>query len=444
MTLALSGHAVSPGIAIGQAHLIHRNEIDIGEHRIAPEQVDAEIARLRESLDAAREHLSGLAASLHERGGETAEDVVRTHIQMLEDSSLTGGAEDHVRQQLCNAEWALQLQLEGLLSEFRKVEDDYLRGRAEDVSQVVRLVQRMLASGARAEDPAIPDRLVETLVVASELAPGELAALHQRGVAGVITEHGSPHSHSAIVARSLGIPAVMGVHRAQALLREGESLVLDGHYGVGFASPDERLVRHYLAKQAGSQRYQDTLLAVRDQPARTADGVALTLLANAERDVDLKEAVANGATGVGLFRTENLYLQGRAPMEEQQLAAFRMALAILGERPLTIRTLDLGADRSDGRLNFTQLRHVTNPALGLRAVRLCLREQDLFRTQLRAILRASAAGPVRCLIPMLTSVHEVRMVRALIDEARHELDQRYLSYDRDMSLGGMIEVPAAA
>jgi phosphotransferase system enzyme I (PtsI) len=307
------------------------------------------------------------------------------------------------------------------------------------------MVQELLASeqSEQALSP-LPDRLGETLVIATELTPGELAALHERGVAGVITEHGSPHSHTAILARSLGIPTVMGVRRGQTLIREGEQLVLDGHYGVVFAAPEESILKHYLQKQAESDRFLQSLEAVRDLPSRSRDHQQVRLMANAERSEDLELAMRSGARGVGLFRTEFIFLKGSPPDEESQYQQYRGALETIDNGRLTLRTLDLGADKSAEMLDFEGLRGKANPALGLRAVRLCLRELDLFKTQLRAILRTSAHGKVSCLIPMLTSAHEVEAVRSLLNEAREELTREGIAFDPEMPLGGMIEVPAAA
>jgi phosphotransferase system enzyme I (PtsI) len=356
-----------------------------------------------------------------------------------------GAAVGHIEHKLCNAEWALQLHLEELLAEFRNIDDAYIRSRAEDAVQVVQMVQEYLAEGqGEAALEGVPDRLGHTLVIANDLAPGELATLHERGVAGVITEHGSPHSHTAILARSLGIPTVMGVRRAQSLVHEGESLILDGHYGVVFADPEESILEHYVSKQAQSHRFRKSLEDVRQRPATSLDSVPVLLLANAERSEDMRQALLDGAEGVGLYRSEFLFLQGSAPGENEQYEHYRAALDALQGATLTIRTLDLGADKTADHLNFETLRSHPNTALGLRAVRLCLRETDLFKTQLRAILRASAHGPVRCLIPMLTSVSEVHAVRALLDETRYELKQAGMAFDEQMPLGGMIEVPAAA
>jgi len=445
MTLALIGHAVSRGIAIGQAHLVERNELEIGEYRIQPNAVDAEVRRFYTALTAARRQLEQLAARISDSAGTTAGEIVQTHILMLEDTTLRVAAEQRIRNELCNAEWALQSQLEKILTDFRHVDDDYIRSRVEDVAQVVRLVQSKLGRKT-SETPFddIPDRLADTLVVAFELTPGELEALHQRGVAGVVTEHGSPYSHAAIIASSLGVPAVFGLRLAQRLIKEGECLVLDGRLGVVYASPDAAFLKHYRDIERITSRFRKALQEVRNRPCKSLDGLPISLQANAERSEEIILACEQGAEGVGLYRTEFLYLRGTAPDEESQLAEYCRAINVLAGKPLTIRTLDLGADKTSDALDFSLLRGSINPALGLRAVRLCLRDTDLFKTQLRAILRASAYGPVRCLIPMLTSVSEIILVKTMLEESRQELAARGQSWDSAMLLGGMIEVPAAA
>ncbi len=445
MTLALTGHAVSRGIAIGQTHLAERNELEIGEYRIQPSDVAKEIIRLRRALKASREQLEQLSSRVSQRSGSTASELIQIHILMLGDSSISEKPEELIRKDLFNAEWALQSQLEKILAEFRQMDDEYIRSRGDDVIQVVRLVQGKLGeenSGQVFNN--IPDRLANTLVIAFELTPGELAALHERGVAGVVTEHGSPYSHTAILASSLGIPAVFGVRLAQNLLKEGETLILDGRLGVVYADPDEAFLDHYHQVQRITSGFRKSLENVRKLPSHSIDGEVIILQANAEREDEFKLANELGAQGVGLYRTEFLYLRGEAPDEETQLAEYSKAIKTLQGNPLTIRTMDLGADKTSDALDFNLLRSAANPALGLRAIRLCLRDTDLFKTQLRAILRSSALGPVRCLIPMLTSVNEVLMVKSMLQEARKELTREDEAFDEEMQLGGMIEVPAAA
>ncbi|MBT8060075.1 MAG: phosphoenolpyruvate--protein phosphotransferase [Gammaproteobacteria bacterium] len=445
MTLALTGYGAARGIAIGRCHLAERNELDIGEYRIPADAVEREIERFRNAIDGARRQLEDLADRVKLGEAMPAAEIIETHVLMLGDSKIRESTEEHIRRERCNAEWALQTQLEQVMTEFRNLDDDYIRTRGEDITQVVRLVQDRL-NEETAQQPLenIPDRLTDSLVVASELTPGELAILHERGVAGIVTEHGGPNSHTAILASSLGIPAVLAVRRAQSLLQEGEQLVLDGGLGVVYADPDDAIGRHYQQVQRDTRRFRQSLEAVRELPATSLDGSPISLQANAERGEELGQALEHGAAGIGLYRTEFLYLAGAPPDEDSQLAEYRKAIRTVRGIPITIRTLDLGADKSTDSLDFSQLRRSANPALGLRAIRLCLRDTELFKTQLRAVLRASAHGPVRCLIPMLTSLHEIRMVHTLLDEAREELDQRGQAYDRTMPVGGMIEVPAAA
>ncbi len=445
MSQVLKGHAVAPGVAIGRAHLAERNELDIGEYRIGVDDVDNEVTRYRNAVYAAREQLLELSDRIDSAAAGPAWEIIQSHVLMLGDSMIRKATEELIRQELCNAEWALQSQLEQILSEFRSMDDEYIRTRAEDVIQVVRLIQDKLSHQAASKPfENIPDRLADTLVVAEELTPGELAVLHERGVAGIVTEHGGPHSHTAILAASLGIPAVLGVHGARGLLEEGSTLVLDGGLGEIYVEPNQEILDRYQALRLEAERIRKSLIAMRDQPAVSLDGVEIILQANAERGPELRQSLEVGAQGIGLYRTEFLYLRGTPPDEETQLARYRSAIEMLGSSPLTIRTLDLGADKSGESLDFSQLRQSANPALGLRAIRLCLRDRALFKTQLRAILRASASGTVRCLIPMITSVEEIARVHELIDEVKRELEDQNQPFDPHMAVGGMIEVPAAA
>jgi phosphotransferase system enzyme I (PtsI) len=445
MSLTLKGHAVSPGIAIGRIHLAERNELEIGEYRIGRNDVENEIQRYRNAVDAAREQLTELADRIDPKVAVPAVEIIQSHVLMLGDSKIRKSTEEHIRRELCNAEWALQVQLEQILSEFRSMDDEYIRTRGEDVTQVVRLIQGKLSEEAACKPfENIPDRLADTLVIAEELTPGELAILHERGVAGIVTEHGGPHSHTAILASSLGIPAVLGVHGARSQLKEDSILVLDGGKGVVHADPDTDTLERYRVVQQETERIRQSLESMRGRSATSLDGEHISLQANAELSRELQQSIEAGVKGIGLYRTEFLFLRGKSPDEETQLREYRSAIEVLNGIPLTIRTLDLGADKFTGSLDFSELRRSANPALGMRAIRLCLRNTELFKTQLRAILRASVAGPVRCLIPMITNVWEIQRVHELLAEAKKELDQRNQRYDPHLQLGGMIEVPAAA
>jgi len=445
MSFTLKGQAVAPGVAIGRVHLAESNELEIGEYRISKKDVGNEIHRYHNALDAARDQLLELADRIDPSIAAPAIEMIQTHVLMLRDSKIRKSTEDHIRRELCNAEWALQSQLESLLVEFRSIEDEYIRARGEDVTQVVRLIQSKLSDEAsNIPFENIPDRLADTLVVAAELTPGELAILHQRGVAGIVTEHGGPHSHTAILASSLGIPAVLGVHGARSLLKEDSVLILDGGLGTIFVDPDQATLDHFKAARKEAERFRRSLVSLLKRRAVSIDGIKISLQANAERSEELQQSIDCGADGIGLYRTEFLYMRGTPPNEDEQYTEYRSALELMSGSFLTIRTLDLGADKSNDSLDFSQLRRSANPALGLRAIRLCLRDTSLFKTQLRAILRASAHGRIRCLIPMITTIQEIRSVRALLEESKAELDTAGRPYDKDMPLGGMIEVPAAA
>jgi len=445
VSITLKGHAVAPGIAIGRIHLAERNELDIGEYRIGAGDVENEIKRYRAAVSAARKQLLELIERVDSEAGVPTVEIIQSHVLMLGDSKIGKSTEEHIRSELCNAEWALQSRLEQVLSEFRSMDDDYIRTRGEDVTQVVRLIQGKLSDEAATQPfENFPDRLADTLVIAMELTPAELAILHERGVAGIVTEHGGPHSHTAILASSLGIPAVLGVQGARSLLKEDSTLIVDGGRGLVFSDPDAATLERYRNIQLEALRFQKGLKSLRHRTAESLDHITVSLQANAERSGELDQALEVGAETIGLYRTEFLYLQGVLPDEETQLARYRSALKILKGKTLTIRTLDLGADKTNDSLDFSDPRRSANPALGLRAVRLCLRDTTLFKTQMRAILRASHDGAVRCLIPMVTSVLEIRRVRALLEEAKNELDARKQPYDPDMPLGAMIEVPAAA
>jgi phosphotransferase system enzyme I (PtsI) len=410
LTLALTGHGAADGIAIGRVHLAERSEAVIGEYRIPESDVENEIERLHKAVSLAKEQLQSLGEKLGREASATASEIISTHVVMLTDRSFNDAIESRIRTELCNAEWALQAQLETILSEFRHIEDPYIRSRGEDVAHVVSLIQQKL----------------------------------QRGVAGIVTEHGSAYSHTAIMAGSLDIPAILGVRLARELLNEGENVVLDGRLGLIYADPNKALLDHYRDAMVRSAKRRKSLRAVRHIPSVTLDGIDVSLQANAERIDEIEAAIMDGAESIGLYRTEFLFLGSEVPDEEEQFSAYSEALRVLDGRTLTIRTLDLGGDKYLQSSPAIDAPEGSNPALGLRAVRMCLRDTEMFKTQLRAILRTSALGPVRCLIPMLTSVQEVRMVRSLLDEAAQELSDRGLKFDRKMPLGGMIEVPAAA
>lgn len=442
MIFTLSGAGVADGIALGRVHLLTRHELDLPEYRIAEDRVDAEIQRLRQAARRADEELGRIEDALGRHDHASGPELVQAHRLMVRDDMLIGEAARGIETERINAEWALDRQAAELRRGFERIDDDYLALRVEDLDQVVQLLQRQLAAGdGGLVQEQVPHQLDETIIVARAMGPAELGVLHQRNVAGIVTEHGSVWSHAAIVARGLGIPMVVAVHNAARLLREEEPAIVDSHYGVVLATRDERLRAHYREKLAAHHRNLKLIGRALAEPDFTRDGQRFRLYLNADRREDFARCAELGATGVGLMRTEFVLGQAALSDEQAQFEIYRDAIGRLGGRPLTIRTLDAGGDKLPDELD--RLRG-PNPALGLRGIRMSLAIREHFRTQVRAILRASADGPVRILLPMLVSLDEVRQARELIAGCRDELRDQGVRVDPELRVGGMIETPAAA
>ena len=442
MSFVLSGLGVTTGIAIGRVHRLTPGELFIPEYHLKENAVEPEVERLRRAFSRAEGFLKSLLQRLDEGGGETARELLEAHRLILRDPMLIEVAETMVREQRINAEWALVRQTEILQAEFKRMTDDYLSLRREDLEQAVSLVQRELADQPAALiGSQVPHELANTVLVADELGPAEMTVLSQRKVAGLITEHGGPWSHSAILARSLEIPMLVGVPHALELLGEDETVILDGHYGAVLANPDEGLLGHYRDKREAWQRRQLDLRRYLGRPSRTLDEQPFTLLGNAELAPEFERCRDVGVEGIGLMRTEYLYLGESLPDEDSQYRAYRAGVERMQGRPITIRTLDVGGDKLPAELAFTR---GPNPALGLRGIRLSLAMGELFRQQLRAILRASVHGPVEILLPMLTSREEIRLAKAAVVRCREELRGEGVHVDPELPIGGMIETPAAA
>ncbi len=442
MILSLSGTGVSDGIAVGHAHLLSSGELDLPEYHLEAGEASTEIERLNDAASRCEEELSRMESDFGLERQGTAMELMQAHRMMLRDDLLVGAASRRIRDDRINAEWAVDQQAAELRRQFARIDDEYLALRVEDLDQVVRLLQRQLAERpASVLDERVPHQLDDTVVLADSLSPAELAALHHRRVAGLVTEHGSIWSHAAIIARSLDIPMVMAVHRSMMLLREGEPVILDSHYGIVLATRDERLHGHYVDKMASVRRNRRALDRYLAEPDRTRDGERFRIFGNAELVPELQRCRESGAAGVGLMRSEFIFARPELPDEDTQYEVYRGAVETLAGKPLTIRTLDAGGDKLP-----EEFRRVSgpNPALGLRGIRMSLAMREHFCTQLRAILRASAHGPVRILLPMLSRISEVREARELIVDCREALRRRGLSVDPDIEVGGMIETPAAA
>ncbi|MGR8919173.1 MAG: phosphoenolpyruvate--protein phosphotransferase [Gammaproteobacteria bacterium] len=443
MTFSLHGVAVSRGIAIGRVHVVERDRLEIPEFHIDGDEVEAEIERLHEAVVQAKHHLREIREHIPDSAPAEIAGFIDTHLLMLDDAAFSDEPARLIRETRCNAEWAIKQQRDALVAVFDEMDDAYLRTRRDDVDNVVDRIVRNLLRHQRLRHE-VPDRhLKGMIIVASDLSPADLVLLGHHGVAGFVTEYGGPTSHTSILARSLGIPGVVGLHHARRYISDEELIVVDGEDGVVVGAADEQVLAEYRERQDKRRKYLEGLRRLRSAPAVTRDGRPITLHANVELAEDFHAVREVGASGVGLYRTEFIFM-GRAdyPGEDEHFDTYRQMIDALDGAPLTIRTADLGADKPLGGTGDGAL--AANPALGLRGVRLCLREPSLFWPQLRAILRASAFGPVRMMMPMLSNLAEVHQARDVIHTIRRDLDRQGIAYDRDMPVGGMIEVPAAA
>jgi len=520
MSLMFSGIGVSRGIAIGEAYLLRRNQIDVSERSLAKKAVPAEVRRLKRALKNARDQLLTARDHIPKDAPTDVSAFIETHILMLDDDVLSTRPVEIIRTEHINAEAALQKQREELARVFGSMEDSYLATRIDDVNHVIDTVLRALdpvlaagnsstkASGKPASKttpktatkaatkaalkavtkastkdsdmsaekgdvPSIASGTAATgtasgeatgsstklgneqwkgrIIVADDLTPADTIAMKHHGVAGFVTETGGQLSHSAILARSLGIPAIVGVASARRYLRSGEILTLDGSSGLVLAEPTEEILEQFRKQRKALRKQQRELGALIDTESVTRDGVAVILSANIEIDDDIKALRRVNAAGVGLYRTEFLYMnRDDVPDEQEHFRVYTKVIRALKGELLTIRTADLGADKGHAASGDTGSDMGTssgvahNPAMGLRGIRLCLTDTSLFVPQLRAILRASARGPVRILLPMLTNMAEVRQSLALIEQVKKSLQEEGIEFDEKIPIGAMIEVPAAA
>ena len=443
MTIALHGKGISRGIALGTAHIIQRDSLEVLEYPIAEGDLPAELERLSAAVEEAKQSLRAMRERIPAHTPADIASFIDTHLLMLDDPSLTEEPKRLMRQRGCNAEWALKLQRDSIVQVFDGMDDAYLRARRDDVDHVINRVLRILLNQAPARHEAADSNLEGLILIADDLSPADALLMQQHGIVGFITEYGGPTSHTAIIARSLGLPGVVGVPHARRYLREGEPLIVDGDEGLVLGEADQRIIEHYLARRDERQKRISRLARLKRALTVTADGVPVELLANVDLESDFELAKSSGARGVGLYRTEFLYMNRiDAPSEDEHFAVYKRLTEAFRQQPVTIRTMDIGADKHVSASVSSRLNAV-NPALGMRAVRLGLKEPDLLVPQMRAIIRASALGQVRLMIPMLSHVDEVAQVMLLIREIQRDFDRQNIPYDPAMPIGGMLEVPAA-
>ncbi|SDM74851.1 phosphoenolpyruvate--protein phosphotransferase [Oryzisolibacter propanilivorax] len=448
MTFSIHGLAVARGIAIGRAVLAAASRMEVVHYFIESEQVEAELARARRARDAVTQELQRLQAQMPPDVPQELAALLDVHILLLQDETLIGGVRQWITERLYNAEWALTTQLELFSRQFDEMEDDYLRERKADLEQVV---ERLLRHMRGAPDAVVcPPRLAAgagqqttpLVLVAHDLSPADMLQFKQSVFTGFVTGVGGKTSHTAIVARSMDIPAVVGARGVSQLVRQDDWVIIDGDAGVVIVDPSPMVLDEYRFRQREIDLERERLQRLQHTHSVTLDGQPVELLANIEQPQDAAAALKAGVVGVGLFRTEFLFMDrgGRLPGEEAQYQAYREAVEGMRGLPVTIRTVDVGADKP---LDKSHRDSSLNPALGLRAIRWSLADPAMFRTQLRAILRAAAHGQVRLLFPMLAHLSEIRQTLAQVQLARAELDARGLAYG-PVQLGAMIEVPAAA
>lgn len=444
MALMLNGAGVSRGIAIGPCLVIRRGELEVLEYAIPRALIDDEVARFESAIKKAQQQLNQVRQQIPADTRPEISTFIDTHLLMIEDEVLCHAPINLIRRQQCNAEWALKLQRDALVTVFDVMDDPYLKTRRDDVDYVVKRIQRILLSHNEQADDAVYQRVKGCVVVADELSPADMLLMYQRGVAGFITEDGAPNSHTAILARSLGVPAVVAVRNACRYVLQHEQLVVDSRYGAAIASPDERALDFYRRCIQHDKSRAVALKMIKGLPAITQDGCGVHLMMNLELVEEIEFSKEMDADGVGLFRTEMLFMNRTVlPDEEEQYQVYAKLMRAFKGRPVTIRTLDIGADK---QINVNPLNdyYGSNPALGLRAIRLSLKEPQLFLPQLRAILRASVLGELRMMIPMLSSMSEVQQLHRLIKMSKAVLKEKGQPFDATMKVGAMIEVPAAA
>ena len=444
MSIVLHGVAAGKGIAIGHAHLITRGTTEVPQYDIDPDKLDAEAARFDNAIKATRKELEQLRGAIPENAPTELGAFISLHLMLLTDVTLSREPIDILREQKINAEWALKQQSDKLAAQFDSIDDDYLRERKQDMLQVVRRIHNNLV-GQSNEINLAGSLFDDTVLIAHDLSPADTVLFKEQHITAFVTDAGGPTSHTAILGRSLDIPSVIGLHNARKLITENEIVIVDGINGILIIDPDEVVLNEYRRLAREYRLHKRELNKLKKTAATTADGINIELLANIESAEDIKALHNFGADGVGLLRSEFLYLnRDTMPSEDEQYEVYSAIVKKMKGKSITVRTVDLGVDKNPRWFgqNCTPNGSL-NPALGLTGIRLCLAEPVMFRTQMRAILRAAAHGPVRMMWPMITSISEVRQCLIHLDTAQRQLAERDETFG-PVSIGCMIEIPSAA
>lgn len=440
MSIVLHGIGIGGGIAVGRAHLVSHADLEVAHYQLPANEIASEVARFDAAVKATRKELEMLWGSIPDNAPTELGAFLSLHIMLLNDHTISREPRDLIVSQQCNAEWALKLQHDSLLAQFEEIEEEYLRERRNDVNQVVERIFKQLAGHATPHLANTGSK--DAILVAHDLSPADMVLFKDSDFLAFITDVGGPTSHTAILARSLDIPSVLALHQGRQLIREDELIIVDGTTGVVIIDPSPAILAEYERKQTAFAKQKRKLKSLKSTAATTLCGQPIELQANIEMPDDVEAALANGATGVGLFRSEFLFLgRDNLPTEDEQYEAYKAVLRGMKGRPVTIRTIDVGKDKLP---RWADLGSATNPALSLTGIRLSLAEPGLFRTQLRALLRASVHGELKILFPMLASLAEVQQTFLHLEQVKQGLRDEGLPFADNVQFGGMIEVPAAA
>jgi len=437
---SIHGIGVSNGIAIGRAHLISNALLEVVQYDIEIKNIPLEVKRFEDAIAAVRVELNKIKSQLPSDSPKELSAFIDTHLMILNDKSLSSLPKSIIENEKCNAEWAIKKQMDSVVNQFDQIEDQYLRERKQDVIQVVERVIKILLGHSNQIAAKNKEKL--TILVAHDISPADALHFKNHKYAAFVTDGGGVTSHTAILSRSLNIPSIVALQNARTLIRDNDLIIVDGSQGVVIVNPTLEIQKYYKSLQDSWSDEQEKLQRSKTKKSITKDGALIHLFANIEVPNDIISVNASGATGVGLFRTEFLFMNRQdMPDEEEQFQAYKKVAEARGKRPVTIRTLDSGADKQTA-LNNKKIS--PNPALGLRAIRLCLSEPKIFMTQLRAILRASQFGNIKILFPMLSSISELRQTKLLLERAKASLRKDKVKFNEKILIGGMIEIPAAA
>ena len=437
--IKLKGIAAASGISIGPAYRIDREEFIIPKEPIRPEDIPLQIQLLEEALIQTRKEILELQKRIAVELGQEQAEIFDAHLLVLEDHMLIEEVIVRLKKEMVSVAYIFYEVLKKYIEVFSKIEDEYLKERTADVNDVGKRILRNLLGKKRTDFKDLKEKVI---VVAHDLSPSDTAAMHHQNVSGFVTDIGGKTSHTAIMAKSLEIPAVVGVEEVTSKIKSNDFLIVDGSMGIVIINPDEATLRDYRLEQQKLKGIADRFLSVKDLPAVTLDGKTIEISANIELPGDVSAVKLHGAQGIGLYRTEFFYMnRSDLPSEEEHYQAYKYVASEMKPYPVIIRTLDLGGDKF---LSQFQIPHEMQPFLGWRAIRFCLARPEIFKTQLRAILKASVHGKLKLMYPMISGIEELKQANKILNDAKEELRKENIPFDNNIEVGAMIEVPSAA